>query len=211
MVTKQYTFIDLFAGCGGLSEGFLSTGRYRSLAHVEWEKPMVETLRRRLVQKWGFSVEEAERNVVLFDIQKTEELLNGHWQNDSLEKYGAENALIVQEHGLRGLVGEQRVNLIIGGPPCQAYSIHGRATDKNSMQDDYRNFLFESFCMVVNGAGKHHQADFINSRDCLKGIFCNISAVPFKITTLFVSLRKRRVVISSQKQAVKSFILCQVD
>ena len=150
MTAKQYTFIDLFAGCGGLSEGFLSTGRYRSLAYVEWEKPMVETLRKRLVQKWGFSAKEAEREVILFDIQKTEELLNGHWQNDSLEKYGADNSAAVQVSGLRGLVGNQKVNLIIGGPPCQAYSIHGRATDKNSMQDDYRNFLFESFCTVVN-------------------------------------------------------------
>ena len=111
---------------------------------------MVDTLRKRLVQKWGFSESDAKREVILFDIQKTEELLNGHWQNDSLEKYGPDNALSVQETGLRGLVGDQKVNLIIGGPPCQAYSIHGRATDKNSMQDDYRNFLFESFCRVVD-------------------------------------------------------------
>ena len=48
MSKKKYTFIDLFAGCGGLSEGFLQTGRYNALAHVEWEKPMVDTLRNRL-------------------------------------------------------------------------------------------------------------------------------------------------------------------
>ena len=45
MPNKQYTFIDLFAGCGGLSDGFLQTGRFKSLAHLEWEKPMVDTLR----------------------------------------------------------------------------------------------------------------------------------------------------------------------
>ena len=43
MGKKKYTFIDLFAGCGGLSEGFLQTGRFNALAHVEWEKPMVDT------------------------------------------------------------------------------------------------------------------------------------------------------------------------
>ena len=49
---NKYTFIDLFSGCGGLSEGFLSSGNYEGLAHVEWELPMVETLRNRLEKKW---------------------------------------------------------------------------------------------------------------------------------------------------------------
>ena len=51
MAKKRYTFIDLFAGCGGLSEGFLQTGRFEALAHVEWEKPMVDTLRHRLIKE----------------------------------------------------------------------------------------------------------------------------------------------------------------
>ena len=46
---KKYTFIDLFSGCGGLSEGFMSSGHFRSLAHIEWELPMVQTLRKRLI------------------------------------------------------------------------------------------------------------------------------------------------------------------
>jgi DNA (cytosine-5)-methyltransferase 1 len=59
MSKKKYTFIDLFAGCGGLSEGFLQTGRYNALAHVEWEKPMVDTLRNRLISKWNETQNEA--------------------------------------------------------------------------------------------------------------------------------------------------------
>jgi len=38
--------IDLFAGAGGLSEGFLEQGQFNFLAHVEWEKPMVDTLKK---------------------------------------------------------------------------------------------------------------------------------------------------------------------
>lgn len=150
MPKRKYTFIDLFAGCGGLSEGFLQTGRYKALAHVEWERPMVDTLRHRLVYRWNESESIAKRRVVLFDIQKTEELINGGWSNDSKSKYGYYNDEIVISKGLKGIVGKRHVNLIIGGPPCQAYSIHGRATDKDSMNGDYRNYLFESFCKVVD-------------------------------------------------------------
>lgn len=147
---KKYTFIDLFAGCGGLSEGFLQTGRFRGLAHVEWEKPMVDTLRNRLITQWNESVDEAKKRVILFDIQKTQELVYGNWTNESNEQYGGDNSDTVKKSGLKGIIGKQKVDLIIGGPPCQAYSIHGRATDKDSMNNDYRNYLFESFCKVVD-------------------------------------------------------------
>lgn len=146
----KYTFIDLFAGCGGLSEGFMSSGHFTSLAHVEWEMPMVDSLRHRLVKKWGYTELEAMKDVIHFDIQKTEELLNGDWSEETLQLYGSSNASITCKRGLRGKIGDSSVDLIIGGPPCQAYSIHGRAQDKNGMNDDYRNYLFESFVKIVN-------------------------------------------------------------
>lgn len=149
MANKKYTFIDLFAGCGGLSEGFMESGYFRGLAHIEWELPMVRTLRNRLVKKWHESDEQAQNRVILFDIQRTDELLNGNWTQESKDMYEKYNSLEAQK-GLRQLINGETVDLIIGGPPCQAYSIHGRATDKNSMQDDYRNYLFESFVKVVD-------------------------------------------------------------
>lgn len=48
------------------------------------------------------------------------------------------------------MVNGHKVDLIIGGPPCQAYSIAGRAQDPNSMKYDYRNYLFESFVKIVD-------------------------------------------------------------
>lgn len=145
---KQYTFIDLFAGCGGLSEGFMQSGHFSSLAHVEWELPMVETLRNRLERKWGETEADATSKVIMFDIQKTDELVNGNWSDESLKLYGTHNSNEAQK-GLKSVIKNRNVDLVIGGPPCQAYSIHGRATDKDSMTNDYRNYLFESFVKVV--------------------------------------------------------------
>jgi DNA (cytosine-5)-methyltransferase 1 len=149
-MNKKLTFIDLFAGCGGLSEGFMQTNNFEALAHVEWEIPMINTLRNRLITKWEHTKEETEKKVIHFDIQKTEELINGNWEDDTKSKYANTNHQTIIEKGLKGLIGNQKVNLIIGGPPCQAYSIAGRAQDKNSMKDDYRNYLFESFVKVVD-------------------------------------------------------------
>lgn len=129
--------IDLFAGCGGLCEGFEQSGLYRTLACVEWEKAPCENLAKHLKDKWGY--DEANQMVLRFDIQRTEELFEG-WSD---EKFGT-------SQGLDKLIGEEQVDLIIGGPPCQAYSIAGRVRDEHGMKNDYRNFLFESYIKVVH-------------------------------------------------------------
>ena len=147
---RKLNFIDLFAGCGGLSEGFLKTGMFNGLAHVEWELPMVKTLRNRLEKKWEHSKEDAEKRVIRFDIQKTDELFSGNWSEESRAVYGKDNSQEIVEKGLDGLIGDNQIDVIIGGPPCQAYSIAGRAQDPNSMKDDYRNYLFESYAKVVD-------------------------------------------------------------
>lgn len=135
---KKYKFIDLFAGCGGLEDGFLQSGRYDDIAAVEWLKPQVQTLRNRLKTKWG--VEDADEKVMHFDIQREEELFNG-WDDKEFGKGKGLDYYVDRENG---------IDIIIGGPPCQAYSVAGRVRDENGMRDDYRNFLFEHYLSVVN-------------------------------------------------------------
>ncbi len=147
---KKLTCLDLFCGAGGLSEGFMETGKYDFLGHVEWEKPMVDTLRNNLVKRWGYSEENAKKSVIQFDVQKTDELFLGNWKEETIKEYGKNNAEGIMKNGLDGLIGDRKVDVIIGGPPCQAYSIAGRAQDPNSMKDDYRNYLFESFVKIVD-------------------------------------------------------------
>lgn len=133
---KIYT-IDLFAGCGGLMDGFMQEGSYDTLACVEWEKSPSITLAKRLFTKWHHK--NAQEEVIRFDIQRTDELINGF--DD--EVYG-------KHKGLKELIGAKKIDGVIGGPPCQAYSLAGRIRDPHGMKDDYRNYLFESYIRILN-------------------------------------------------------------
>ena len=136
--SKKIKFIDLFAGCGGLEEGFLQTGLYTDVAAVEWLEPQVDTLRKRLKEKWG--IDDSTERVMRFDIQREKELFLG-WHD---EEYG-------EGVGIDHYVEEANgIDIIIGGPPCQAYSLAGRVRDENGMRNDYRNYLFEHYLAVVN-------------------------------------------------------------
>ena len=134
---KKLNYIDLFAGCGGLSDGFEASNKYNILAAVEWEKKPLKTLEERLSKH--YNIKNADKVCLNFDIQRTEELFNG-W-ND--EKYG-------NNGGLAKIINNKKVDFIIGGPPCQAYSVAGRIRDENGMSFDYRNYLFESYIKVVS-------------------------------------------------------------
>lgn len=128
--------IDLFVGCGGLSEGFEQSRKYKMIGSVEWEPSPVKELRNHLKNRWG--IQDSEERVLQFDIQRTEELFNG-WKD---KKFG-------ESKGLDALVGNRQLDVIIGGPPCQAYSVAGRIRDEHGMREDYRNYLFESYLKVV--------------------------------------------------------------
>lgn len=120
---KKHNFIDLFAGCGGLSEGFYKQG-FNALAHVEINHTACETLKTRM-RYYGYK--NVEKAVLELDITR----------EDIIEK-------------IEEAVGGKEVDVIIGGPPCQAYSSLGRAKDENAMQNDPRNYLFESYVRVLN-------------------------------------------------------------
>lgn len=119
---KKYTFIDLFSGCGGLSEGFYRMG-FTALAHVEINHWACETLRKRMAY-YGYS--NIEREVIEKDITSADILTD------------IDNA-----------VAGRSVDVIIGGPPCQAYSTAGRVRDAKGMASDPRNFLFESYVRIL--------------------------------------------------------------
>lgn len=122
MKKKAYTFIDLFAGCGGLSEGFYRVG-FKALAHVEINHWACETLRTRMMH-YGYT--NIDKEVIEYDITS----------EDIIERI---------EDATNGVVPD----IIIGGPPCQAYSTAGRVRDGKGMAKDPRNFLFESYVKIL--------------------------------------------------------------
>ena len=94
---KDINFIDLFAGCGGLSEGFYKEG-FNALAHVEIEPKACMSLRTRM-KHYGYT--DYDKSVLNVDIT---------------------NEKIVEQ--IDSVVNGRIVHLIIGGPPCQAYSLY---------------------------------------------------------------------------------------
>ncbi len=121
---QNYTFIDLFAGCGGLSEGFYRQG-FRALLHLEIDETACQTLSTRM-KFYGYSTAEIADAVMCEDIT----------QRDIISKIDSRL--------------HENVDVIIGGPPCQAFSSVGRAQDPNSMNDDPRNYLFENYLQILN-------------------------------------------------------------
>ena len=101
------TVIDLFAGCGGFSQGFMQAG-CDVIGFVEWWKPTITT----------FSKNHPKIRQIGTDITKvpTEDL--------------------VQYKG--------KVDIIVGGPPCQGFSFCGKRDPK-----DQRNQLYQEFLRFV--------------------------------------------------------------
>lgn len=141
-------YIDLFAGAGGLSEGFIREG-FNPVAHVEMNKEAADTLRTRLSfhhldkhnnvsEYYKYLKGEITRDVLWSKIP--EEIISSVYNNEITEK---------TIKGIFDKIDEQlyakKVDVIIGGPPCQAYSLVGRSRDPNRMSGDKRNFLFRHY------------------------------------------------------------------
>lgn len=137
--------IDLFAGAGGLSEGFRQAG-FNILAHVEMDRNACNTLRTR--EAYYYLKE--NNNMDLYKKYILNELDREQFYNsipkEILNKVIAEkisdeaiDSIFTQ---IDELIDGGPIDLIIGGPPCQAYSTAGIARDPNRMQGDPRNYLY---------------------------------------------------------------------
>lgn len=109
---KKYTYMDLFAGAGGMSLGFDNAG-FKNLLAVEFNKDFAETYKKNFPR----------HNLIVDDIKN------------------------VTEKQIYDIIKNEKVDVIIGGPPCQGFSIAGNI-GRNFIDDD-RNRLFKEFVRFV--------------------------------------------------------------
>ncbi len=141
-------YLDLFAGAGGLSEGFMRAG-FIPVSHVEMDTAACYTLKTRLAYKWLLTQGKADiydsylrGEITRDDFYRVvpEELLstvlNYEISWDSIEEIFTRIDINLKD---------KKIDLIVGGPPCQAYSLIGRARDENGMLGDKRNYLYQLY------------------------------------------------------------------
>lgn len=137
--------MDLFAGGGGLSEGFVQAG-FQAVAHVESDPAACFTLRTRMAFHWLKS----QGCLDIYSSYLRGEVARGELYASVPD--GVVQSVINAEIGSKalprifqaidGFLRGERLDLIIGGPPCQAYSLIGRSRDRRRMKGDKRNYLY---------------------------------------------------------------------
>jgi len=189
--------IDLFAGPGGLGEGFSSiydengnrifgiklsiekdvhaheTLRLRSFyrqfgrdnipdiyySYIKESNPkkrisLFKKLQKEFATEWETACKESWNYELPFKVEKNP---------DTKEKQGYTLKEIKRKHKeiddriVESLGGEENW-LLIGGPPCQAYSLVGRSRNQGIREEDHRVFLYKEYLRII---AKHHPAVFV--------------------------------------------------
>ncbi|MFS8215184.1 DNA cytosine methyltransferase [Paenibacillus sp. S29] len=144
-------FIDLFAGAGGLSEGFIRQG-FEPIAHIEMDKYAAQTLKTRaafhyLKQNkqldfyYAYLRGEIDQDKLYSEVDAR--ILNSVMNMEISDSTIDEIFKIIDDNLVSN--GINSIDVLIGGPPCQAYSLVGRARDPYKKENDPRNYLYQQY------------------------------------------------------------------
>ena len=123
-----FSVIDLFAGAGGLSEGFFRTG-YRFISHIEMDRYASMTLETRMIYHAlkANGMEDVYYSYISGEISREELLSEGgrfvDYDTIIRAEISEENekAIIKRIKEKMRSCNQKKVDIIIGGPPCQPY------------------------------------------------------------------------------------------
>lgn len=140
--------IDIFAGAGGLSEGFRREG-FNIVAHVEMDNHACDTLKTR--EAYYYLKEnnnlDIYKSYLLGNItqEKFYRKIPEHILNKVIEAEISSKTIPAIFNEIDRQLNGESVQFIIGGPPCQAYSTAGISRDPNRMKDDPRNYFYRYY------------------------------------------------------------------
>lgn len=164
---EKVAVIDLFAGPGGLGEGFAQFHddrlRFEVALSVEKDPVAVKTLRlRKFFRNFGRrDVPEAYYDYIRnpdCDVAGLASAYPAEWKNASegvlpltlgspdLDQKGLEKQI-------RAAIGDASTWILVGGPPCQAYSLVGRSRmrgeDPDQFMRDHRHTLYREYLRIL--------------------------------------------------------------
>lgn len=165
MTALRIPVVDLFAGPGGLGEGFASLDNsFDVVASAEAGVWAHRTLRlRSMFRKLGRRGMDSELYQALIgasrsgDYSKFAPFIREAWTEAGQEALNltigkeSDDALLRQHLDTHGLRNRQWI--LVGGPPCQAYSVVGRARNKGiagyNPKQDGRHFLYKEYLKII--------------------------------------------------------------
>lgn len=144
----ELNFLDLFAGAGGLSEGFIQAG-FTPIAHIEMDEAASNTLKTRMAYHWlknnnlhSLYLDYLNKKITRDELYQA---VPHYIINSVINKEISDDTINEIFKIIDKKINNRKIDIIIGGPPCQAYSLVGRSRDKNKMKGDKRNYLYRYY------------------------------------------------------------------
>ncbi|WP_394390562.1 DNA cytosine methyltransferase [Shewanella woodyi] len=214
MLSSPISIVDLFAGPGGLGEGFSALENNKAfniIVSAEKDSLAHKTLRLRaffrLLKKnnpdgledyYKFCNGESE-------LPYTEKTLE-EWEDSAAEArqitLGSVDGNAELDQIIEKKLDSNKPWVLIGGPPCQAYSLVGRARNKGNTEykaeDDHRNFLYKEYLRIIQ---LYHPTVFVMEN--VKGILSSKVAGRRVFHDILNDLTAPDIALSSKKSGYK--------
>lgn len=165
-MSRRIPIVDLFAGPGGLSEGFSASRKndigFHSLFAVESDAVAARTLR---LRKFFHSFDPADVPKAYYSYirhpaeKRLHDLLESQFPNSGYDPESVVNGALGDMHIDDHVLTKMRALLtgiddwvLVGGPPCQAYSLAGRSrmrTTHAGFENDHRHTLYRQYLRIL--------------------------------------------------------------